>query len=84
MFRTGDWRTSVGNRKVTARRWFLSAKWVMFTPIEKPKDKGEVRYLVGIMLGPWTGLTKLSLERQSEESKLAPYTACRQGSGGDA
>ena len=39
---------------------------VMFMPIEKPKDKGEVRYRVGIMLGVVDSLTKLSLERQSE------------------
>ena len=38
----------------------------MFMPIGKPKDKGEVRYRVGIMLGVVDSLTKLSLERPSE------------------
>ena len=39
---------------------------VMFIPMEKPKDKGEIRNRVGITLSEW--------------SKLALFIACRQGS----
>ena len=38
----------------------------MFMPMEKPKDKGEVRNCVGIMLVLWTDLTKSSLVRLNE------------------
>ena len=81
-----DGKTAYERRKQKSYRKALIpfGELVMFMPIEKPKDKGEVRYRVGIMLGVVDSLTKLSLERQSEQSKLAVCTACRQGSGGDA
>ena len=78
-----DGKTACERRKQKSYRKALIpfGELVMFMPIEKPKDKGEGRYRVGIMLGVVDSLTKLSLERQSEWSKLALCTACRQGSG---
>ena len=63
-----DGKTACERRKQKSYRKALIpfGELVMFMPIEKPKDKGEVRYRVGIMLGVVDSLTKLSLERQSE------------------
>ena len=63
-----DGKTACERRKQKSYRKALIpfGKLVMFMPIEKPKDKGEVRYRVDIMLGVVDSLTKLSLERQSE------------------
>ena len=63
-----DGKTLCERRKQKSYRKALIpfGELVMFMPIEKPKDKGEVRYRMGIMLGVVDSLTKLSLERQSE------------------
>ena len=44
-------RRSVSDGKTAYERQKLIGEVVMFMPIEKPKDKGEVRNCVGIMLG---------------------------------
>ena len=48
-----DGKTACERRKQKSYRKALIpfGELVMFMPIEKPKDKGEVRYRVGIMLG---------------------------------
>ena len=68
VFRMGRQRMNAGSRKLKSYREALVpfGELVMFMPMEKPKDKGEVRNCVGIMLGLVDRSDEVSLVRLNE------------------